>query len=112
MFGETIRTDQGDKVRFFFVTGGPNIGSNWHIIGTIFDKVYKGHHKDFVRHEETVVVPPGSAAVFELITPVPGKYLIVDHALWRVPQGAGGFMWVDQTGDWPDEIFSPEPSSR
>jgi nitrite reductase (NO-forming) len=78
------------------VTGGPNKGSNFHIIGTIWDKVYTGHHKDFVRNEETVYVPPGSAAVFELSTPVPGQYLIVDHALWRVPQGAGGFMWVDQ----------------
>jgi nitrite reductase (NO-forming) len=109
LFGETIRADQGDTVRFFFVTGGPNIGSNWHIIGTIFDKVYKGHHKDFVRNEETVYVPPGSAAVFELITPVPGKYLIVDHALFRVPKGAAGFMHVDPVGAWPDDIFYPAP---
>jgi len=54
---------------------------------------------------------PGSAAVFELITPVPGKYLIVDHALFRVPKGAAGFMHVDQTEDWPDDIFSPDPST-
>jgi nitrite reductase (NO-forming) len=111
LFGNTIRADQGDKVRVFMVTGGPNKGSNFHIIGTIWDKVYKGHSKDAVRNEETVVVPPGSAAVFELITPVPGQYLIVDHALWRVPKGAGGFMWVDQTDDWPDDIFSPDPST-
>jgi nitrite reductase (NO-forming) len=111
LFGTTIHADQGDKVRVFMVTGGPNKGSNFHIIGTIWDKVYKGHSKDVVRNEETVYVPPGSAAVFELITPVPGQYLIVDHALWRVPKGAGGFMWVDQTGDWPDDIYSPDPST-
>jgi nitrite reductase (NO-forming) len=109
LFGETIRADQGDKVRVFMVTGGPNKGSNFHIIGTIWDKVYTGHNKDATRNEETVVVPPGSAAVFELSTPVPGQYLIVDHALWRVPQGAGGFMWVDQTRAWPHRIYSPEP---
>ncbi len=111
LFGETIRADQGDTVRFFFVTGGPNIGSNWHIIGTIFNKVYKGHHRDFARNEETVYVPPGSAAVFELSTPVPGKYLIVDHALFRVPKGAAGYLHVDQIGDWPDHIYSPDPST-
>ena len=111
LFGETIRTDQINKVRFFFVTGGPNIGSNWHIIGTIFDKIYKGHHMDFVRNEETVYVPPGSAAVFELITPVPGKYLIVDHALFRVPKGAAGFMHVDQVYQRPNHIFWPDPSA-
>ncbi len=109
LFGEAIRTEQGDKVRFFFVTGGPNIGANFHIIGTIFDKVYKGHHKDFIRNEETVYVPPGSAAVFELSTKVPGTYLIVDHALWRVPKGAAGYMHVDPVGAWPHHIYSPEP---
>ncbi len=109
MFGETIRADQGDKVRVFMVTGGPNKGSNFHIIGTIWDKVYKGHSKDVVRNEETVYVPPGSAAVFELSTPVPGEYLIVDHALFRVPQGAAGLMNVEQTGVWPDDIFYPAP---
>jgi nitrite reductase (NO-forming) len=104
-----ISAEQGDTVRFFFVNAGPNKGSNWHIIGTIFDKVYKGHPQDFIRNEETVYVPPGSAAVFELITPVPGEYLIVDHAIFRVPQGAGGLMHVEQTEDWPADIFYPPP---
>jgi nitrite reductase (NO-forming) len=126
LYGEAIKVNQDDKVRFFFVTGGPNIGSNWHIIGTIFDKVYKGHPGDFIRNEETVLIPPGSAAVFELIAPVPGKYLLVDHALWRVPKGAAGFMHVDakkpatdcteiiggglecaKQGSWPLDIFDP-----
>lgn len=111
-----LMANQGDKVRFFFVTGGPNIASNWHIIGTIFDKVYTGHPKKFMENEETVVVPPGSAAVFELATPVPGQYLLVDHALWRVPKGAAGILQVmptvppsdsDPTGSWPTDIFYP-----
>jgi nitrite reductase (NO-forming) len=121
LFGNAITVNQGDKVRFFFVTGGPNIGSNWHIIGTIFDKVYTGHNGDAVRNEETVYVAPGSAAVFELAAPVPGRFLLVDHALWRVPKGAAGFMHVEgrpsptcdssgnvlDPGSWPFDIFSP-----
>ena len=126
-FNESIMADQDDKVRFFFVTGGPNIGSNWHIIGTIFDRVYTGSPRVFMENEETVYVAPGSAAVFDLITPVPGRYLIVDHSLWRVTKGALGFMHVkakkDATGcdpigatggftctdpgSWPFNIFSP-----
>lgn len=109
LFGDKIKAEQGDTVRFFFVNGGPNKGSNWHIIGTIFDRVYKGHVKDATRNEETVYVAPGSAAVFELITPVPGEYTIVDHALWRVPQGAGGLLHVEQTAAWPLDIYAPEP---
>ncbi len=121
LYGDAIVSNQDDKVRFFFVTGGPNKGSNWHIIGTIFDKVYTGSRTTPVVNEETVYVAPGSAAVFELITPVPGRYLLVDHALWRVPQGAAGFLHVKgrpsptcdssgnvlDPGSWPFDIFSP-----
>lgn len=126
--GDKIMANQDDKVRFFFVTGGPNIGSNWHIIGTIFDRVYTGSPKVSMENEETVYVAPGSAAVFDLITPVPGRYLIVDHALYRVTKGAAGFLHVEPKvaptgcttddligggvicsnfGSWPLDIFSP-----
>ncbi|HSL22869.1 MAG TPA: multicopper oxidase domain-containing protein [Vicinamibacterales bacterium] len=107
LYGEAITVNQGDRVRFFFVTGGPNIGSNWHIIGTIFDTVYTGSRSTAVENEETVYVAPGSAAVFELSTPVPGQYLLVDHALFRVPKGAAGFMHVTKK-KWPLDIYSPE----
>jgi nitrite reductase (NO-forming) len=109
LFGNAIQTNQDETARFFFVNGGPNIGSNWHIIGTIFDDVCKGHFKVCERNEETVYVPPGSAAMFELSTPVPGTFFIVDHALFRVPKGALGFLNVNQVASWPEEIYSPNP---
>lgn len=118
-----LHARQDDTVRFFFVTGGPNVASNWHIIGTVFDRVFKGDlAAPAERNEETVVVPPGSAAVFEMTMPVPGRYLIVDHALYRVPKGAAGVLDVmgrpDPTcdpatgavlnaGSWPLGIYSP-----
>jgi len=117
IFGEAITVKQGDKVRFYFVTGGPNIGSNWHIIGTIFDQTYTGSPFQPALNEETVYVAPGSAAVFELSAPVPGTFLLVDHALFRVPKGAAGFMHVQcrvprlangSCPTWPHDIYSPE----
>lgn len=116
IFGEALRVMQGDRLRVFFVNGGPNLGSNWHVIGQIFDAVYPGHPDDRVRNEETLYVPPGSAAVFELTAAVPGTYDLVDHALWRVPRGARGLLHVDPTvpptthdpdGSWPLDLFSP-----
>jgi nitrite reductase (NO-forming) len=123
---QNLSTKQGDTVRIFFVTGGPNIGANFHIIGQIFDKVYTGHPDDNIRNEETVYVAPGSAAVFELTTLVPGQFSVVDHALWRVSKGALGFLHVDprkpatgclqilgggfacsNPGSWPFDIFRP-----
>jgi nitrite reductase (NO-forming) len=117
LHGEAIQVRQADNVRFFFVTGGPNIGSNWHIIGTISDRVYAGSRKTAVENEETLYVPPGSAAVLELSAPVPGRHLLVDHALFRVPKGAAGFMHVSchvpvaegtPCPTWPFDLSSPE----
>ena len=76
----------GDSIRLYFGVGGPNVGSNFHIIGEIFDKVYTGSPETFILNEETWYVPPGSVSVFELTTDVPGTYRLVDHALYRVGQ--------------------------
>ncbi|MDP2902249.1 MAG: multicopper oxidase domain-containing protein [Methylovulum sp.] len=101
LFGNKMHATEGDTVRFFFTSGGPNVGSNWHIIGTIFDKTYQGHFKDFLRNQETEYVAPGSAATFELTAPTPGRYLIVDHAIYRVSNGALGYLIVDAKGSNP-----------
>lgn len=95
IYGDAITVNQGDKVRLFFVTGGPNIGSNFHIIGQIFDKFIPGHFHTLTRNEETGYVPPGSAAVFEFKALATGKFPIVDHALWRAPKGALGLLHVN-----------------
>ncbi len=98
----------GDRVRLIFGDGGPNIGSNFHIIGEIFDRVYAGSPDTSTANEETWYVPPGSAAVFEFKLDVPGRYLLVDHALWRVAQGAAGYLYA--IGPKNPDVFSGTPS--
>ncbi len=94
-----------ETVRIFFGDGGPNVGSNFHVIGEIFDKVYTGDPKTFVANEETWYVPPGSMSVFEFKLNEPGQYLLVDHALWRVAKGAAGALMVE--GSWNPDVYSP-----
>jgi nitrite reductase (NO-forming) len=106
--GNTMMVNQGDMVRIFFVNGGPNIGSNFHIIGQIFDKFYPGHYRSVIRNEETAYIPPGSAAIFEFEALVPGQYPLVDHALFRVVKGAEGYLHVNKSKKWPHNIYSPE----
>lgn len=97
----------GESIRIFFGDGGPNIGSNFHVIGEIFDKVYTGAPDTFVRNEETWYVPPGSVSTFELTLDEPGTYLLVDHALFRAGKGALGYLQVSGTHD--PAIYSPQP---
>jgi len=99
----------GDIVRVYFGVGGPNVGSNFHIIGEIFDRVFTGAPETYIANEETWYVPPGSFAAFELTLDEPGTYLLVDHALFRVAHGAAGHLIV--SGEHDESIYSPVPES-
>jgi nitrite reductase (NO-forming) len=103
-----LQAKVGEHVRLFFGDGGPNIGSNFHMIGEIFDKVYNGSPATYTANEETWYVPPGAASIFELKLDVPGNYLLVDHALWRVAKGAAGVLTASGAHD--DRIYSPAPT--
>lgn len=104
-----LHAEVGETVRLFFGVGGPNVGSNFHIIGEIFDRVYTGSPDTFVANEETWYVPPGSVSVFEFHLDESGQYLLVDHALFRAAKGAAGVLMV--SGDHDLEWYAPEPES-
>lgn len=94
LYGSAFTVSKGNRVRVFFVTGGPNAGASFHIIGQLFDLVYPGHASDATRNEETVFVPPGSATVVEFRAMEAGDFPIVDHALFRVAKGAKGLLRI------------------
>lgn len=97
----------GESVRLYFGSGGPNEGSHFHIIGEVFDKVLTGDPQTFLASEESWYVSPGSMVAFEFKLDEPGRYLFVDHALYRVNKGALGYL--DVSGDHNPDIFSPAP---
>ena len=98
-----LQAEVGETVRIFFGVGGPNKGSNFHIIGEVFDRVYSGSDETFTANEEAWYVPPGSVSTFEMFLDVPGSYTIVDHALYRVQKGAVGVLEV--SGAPNPEVF-------
>ena len=48
---------------------------------------------------QTIGVPPGGAAVVDLKLQVPGRFLLVDHALSRLEKGCVGFLQVEGAPD-------------
>jgi nitrite reductase (NO-forming) len=102
-----LQANVGETIRLYFGVGGPNVGSNFHIIGEIFDKVYTGAPETYIANEETWYTPPGSFAAFEFFLDEPGTYLLVDHALFRAGKGAAGQLIVSGTHD--NTIYSPAP---
>lgn len=93
-----LLANQGDKVRIFFGNGGPNLMSSFHVIGLIFDKVYRD--ADLVsppaRYTQVSITPPGGASVVEVdLKDAPtGSYTLVDHAIFRLEKGCVGFLKV------------------
>lgn len=98
LIGEgALKAKTGEKVRIYFGNAGPNLISSFHVIGEIFDSVYR--EGDLVsppaRSVQTTLVPAGGATVVEFALEVPGTYTLVDHAIFRVEKGAVGFLEVE-----------------
>jgi nitrite reductase (NO-forming) len=95
----------GEKVRMFYGVGGPNLVSSFHIIGTIFDKVYFEGGSKFQENVQTTLVPAGGSAILEFTPQVPGNLTLVDHSLTRAfNKGAVGLMAI--TGPERADIYS------
>jgi nitrite reductase (NO-forming) len=101
----------GEKVRLYVGNGGVNLASNFHVIGEVFDKVFReGDLKSLpAQSVQTTVVPAGGATVVDVTLDVPGNYVLVDHALARLDRGAWGILRV--TGEPNPEIFDGEIQS-
>ena len=100
-----LQVEVGDTARIYFGVGGPNKISSFHVIGEIFDNVYRDASlaSEPIQDVQTVLVPPGGATVVDLTFEVPGNYVMVDHALSRAERGAAGIITV--TGAAAPEIF-------
>lgn len=96
MEGGALKAKVGDRVRVYFGNIGPNKISSFHIIGTIFDKVYQegGLSADEhpLRNIQTTAVPAGGSAIVEFKLQVPGNYTLVDHSIFRLGKGAVGLL--------------------
>jgi nitrite reductase (NO-forming) len=105
---DKLNASVNDTVRIFFGVGGPNLISSFHVIGEMFDRVYSlgdvlSPPQQMV---QTILVPPGGAAIVDFKVEVPGDYLLVDHALSRtINKGALGILRV--AGPPNPAIFNP-----
>ncbi|MDQ3058309.1 MAG: copper-containing nitrite reductase [Pseudomonadota bacterium] len=95
----------GETVRIFFGVGGPNATSSFHVIGEVFDRVYSQADLTSppLRNVQTTSVAPGGATMVEFKVEVPGRYILVDHALSRLEKGLAGFLYV--TGPENPAVF-------
>ncbi len=102
--GNALTARVGETVRFYFGVGGPNLASNFHIIGGIFDALWVEGGTLVNHNVQTTMVPPGGSVIADMKVVDPGTFLLVDHALARTfNQGALGMLKV--TGPERPELY-------
>lgn len=101
-----LRARVGETVRIYFGVGGPNYMSSFHVIGEIFDRAYPQGSvvSPPLESVQTIVVAPGGSGIVEFKCEVPGRFVLVDHALSRAERGLAGYLIVE--GEENPEIFA------
>ena len=90
-----LTSDPGDTVRFYVVAAGPTLDTNFHVVGTILDRAWvNGDMTQFQRGVQTVGVPAGGGAVFDVKIDEEGTYPFVSHAFAHVDLGQVGILKV------------------
>ncbi len=90
-----LTSNPGETVRFWVVAAGPTLDTNFHVVGTIFDRAWpNGDMTRFQSGVQTVSVPSGGGGVFDVRIDEPGLYPFVSHAFAHVDLGQVGLLKV------------------
>ncbi len=83
----------GERVRLFVLNVGPSKTSSFHVVGTIFDKVwFEGNPRNEMHGMQTVLLGSSNSAIVEFLIPEKGSYIMVDHHFANASQGAIGLI--------------------
>jgi copper-containing nitrite reductase len=92
-----LQVKTGERVRIYFGNAGPNLASSFHVVGAIFDQLYRDGDllSPPARGVAVTLVPAAGTAVVDMLFEVPGKYTLMDHSVFRTKQGATGTINVE-----------------
>jgi nitrite reductase (NO-forming) len=92
-----LTADPGETTRFWVVAAGPTLDTNFHVVGTIFDRAWvNGDMTRFQSGVQTAAVPAGGGAVFDVKIDDAGVDPFVSHAFAHVDLGQVGLLKVGE----------------
>jgi nitrite reductase (NO-forming) len=96
MVRSPLEAKAGERVRLFVLNVGPSRTSSFHVVGTIFDRVWiEGNPDNQFRGMQTVLLGSSNSAIVEFLIPEAGSYIMVDHHFANASQGAIGLISTD-----------------
>lgn len=115
MMRNPLPVKPGERVRLYVLNVGPSKTSSFHVVGTIFDRVwFEGNPDNQFRGMQTVLLGSSNSAIVEFMIPEEGSYVMVDHHFANASQGAVGLLSTGAAGENATEhhniAASPTPS--
>jgi len=93
MIKNPLAAKAGERVRLFVLNVGPSKTSSFHVVGTIFDRVWlEGNPDNQLRGSQTVLLGSSNSAIVEFMIPEDGSYIMVDHHFANASHGAIGLV--------------------
>ena len=90
-----LEAKPNETVRFWVVAAGPSFDTDFHVVGTIFDRAWVNQDMtQFQRGVQTVPVVAGGGGVFDVKIADEGLYPIVSHSFASVDLGQVGILKV------------------
>ncbi len=102
-----IPVERGERIRIWVLNGGPSFSSYFHVIGTVFDRVWS--EGDARRDAQTMALGPSEGGFVEFTLDEEAIYPFVTHAFGDMVRGAIGAL---KTSNAPDKVPSPATAMR
>jgi nitrite reductase (NO-forming) len=103
MVKKPLPAKPGERVRLYVLNVGPSKTSSFHVVGTIFDRVwFEGNPDNQFRGMQTVLLGSSNSAIVEFMIPEDGSYIMVDHHFANASQGAIGLISTTATSQEKD----------
>jgi nitrite reductase (NO-forming) len=90
-----LTAEPGETTRFYVVAAGPTLDTNFHVVGAMLDRAWVNQDmSQYQQGVQTVLVPAGGGAVFDVTIGDEGLYPFVSHAFAHVDLGQVGLLRV------------------
>lgn len=94
---DPIKVKEDGNIRLFVLNAGPSEVSSFHVVGTVFDRVFDdGNPKNATYGRQALMMPASGGGVFEFKTVGEGLFPFVTHQFNHAAMGAVGMI---QAGD-------------
>lgn len=92
-----IPVKRGERIRMWVVNAGPSLPTSFHVIGSVFDRVWS--EGDERRHSQTMALAPAEGGFVEFTLDEEGTYPFVNHAFGDMVRGAIGALETENPPD-------------